>query len=358
MAKWSVSASSGTETNAAKRWAMFAHNEARIRTFWAAHLGPRGSNGQSFHIIEIDNRLQKEQGDLVVTNLVTDLTGDGISGNAGTALEGNEESPTNYSDQVQIGRQRNAIRSDGVLDEQRSAYELRPVMADRLAYWGARVLLDKWIFRKLSGTSHTDKNSAVIGEAAAANSNIIYANGKTALAELEAGDTFTLDLVARAKVAAMVGSLSGSAIYKMKPYIVGGTEYYMFVDRPESRYAMRNTTDWRNAQLQARERSAENPIFSGIDGIWDGVLLKFHDLVVTGSNAGAQSNLSYSNGLFLGTQAGCLYPAQPAPDWVEKTFDYSEEYGLATGMTQGFDKLRYNSIDFATIAIRSAIPTI
>jgi hypothetical protein len=156
----------------------------------------------------------------------------------------------------------------------------------------------------------------------------------------------------------MVGSLDGSSIYQIKPYIIGGQHYYLHVDRPESRYAMRNTDDWRNAQLQARERSAENPIFSGADGIWDSVILKFHDQVVTGTTAGAGGNLSYANGLFLGTQAGSLYPAQPAPDWVEKTFDYSEEYGIATGMSQGFDKLRYNSIDFAVIAVRSAIPTI
>lgn len=358
MAKWSVSGSTAAEVAARQAWAMFAHNEARIRTFWKDHMGPRGSNGQSFHIIEVDPRLQKEQGDVVNTNLVTDLTSDGLSGNAAVALEGAEEAPTNYADSVLIGRQRNAIRSDGVLDEQRAAYNQRAVMADRLAYWGARVLLDKWIFRKLSGTTHTDKNSATIGEAATANSNIIYANERDNLASLESGDTFSLDLIARAKTAAMIGSLAGTTIYNFKPYVIGGQHYYLFVDRPESRYAMRKTDEWKNAQLQARERSAENPIFSGVDGIWDNVLLKFHDLVVTGTNAGSGGNVTYSNGLFLGTQAGTLLPAQPAPDWVEKTFDYSEEYGVATGMTQGMDKLRYNSIDFAVIAIRSATPII
>jgi N4-gp56 family major capsid protein len=358
MADWTVSASTMAESEAAQKWCLFAHAEARIKTFWASHMGARGENGQQNHLIEVDERLTKEQGDGVNSTLVMDLTGDGISGNAGTAMESNEEAPSRYSDSVLIGRQRNAVRSDGVLDEQRLPFNMRAVMADKLAYWGARVLLDKGIFRKLAGTTHTDKNSATIGEAAASNSNVIYANGRTAADELTDGDTFNLDLTRRAKTAAMVGSLAGSTIYKLKPYIVGGQAYYVYVDRPESRYVMRNSDDWRNAQLQARERSKDNPIFSGIDGIDDGVLLKFHDLVVTASNGGAGGNLSYTNGLFLGTQAGTVYPAQPAPDWVEKTFDYSEEYGIATGMTQGFDKLRYNSIDFAVICIRSAIPSI
>ena len=358
MATWSVTASTPSQTEAAQRWVMFAHSEARIRTFWTNHMGPRGDQGQSFQIVEVDERLTKEQGDAVNSSLVMDLTSDGLSGAAATALEANEESPSVFSDAVLIGRQRNAIRSAGVLDDQRSHFERRPLIADKLAYWGARVLLDKWIFRKLSGSTHTDKNSQTIGEAASANSNILYSNGRTALTDLLANDTFTLDLVARAKTAAMIGTLAGTTIYKIKPYVIGGQLYYLYVDRPEQRFSMRNTDDWKNAQLQARERAADNPIFSGADGLWDGVILKFHDLVVTGTDGGAQANLTYSNGLFLGTQAGTLYPAQPAPDWVEKTFDYGEEYGVATGMTQGFDKLRYNSIDFAVIAIRSAVETI
>ena len=354
MANWTITASTASETQAAQRWANYATNEARVKTFWTNHMGERGSTGQAFEIIEVDYRLTKERGDVVNTNLVMDLTNDGRSG----TLEANEEAPADHADSVKIGRNRQAIVTEGVLEEQSAAFDMRAVMADRLAYWGARVLLDKWIFRKLSGTTHTDAASTTIGEAAAANSNIIYANDKTAVAEIEVGDTFTLDLVARAKVAATIGQLDGSTIYKFKPYVVNGQLYYLYVDRPEVRFAMRNTDEWKNAQLQARERSAENPIFSGADGIWDGVILKFHDLVVTASNGGVGANVLYSNGLFLGAQAGAIYPAQPAMDWVEKTFDYSEQYGLATGMTQGFDKLRYNSIDFATLAIRSNIENI
>jgi len=358
MAKWSVSASTVAETQQAQLWARFANSEARIATFWAGHMGTSGANGQQFQIIGVDDRLTKEQGDAVNTSLVLDLTSDGLSGAETTALEGNEEAPSVFSDSVLIGRQRNAIRTDGVLDEQRSAFKLRPVLADKLAYWGARVLLDKWIFRKLSGTTHIDKNSKTIGEAAAANSNVLYPNERQALNELEEGDAFVPDLLTRAKTAAMIGQLNGTSIYNFKPYIVGGQHYFLYVDRPEVRLELRNSSQWENAQLQARERSAENPIFSGADGIWDGVIMKFHDLVATGSDGGPSSNVNYSNGLFLGTQAGSLYPAQEAPDWVEKTFDYSEEYGVATGMTQGFDKLRYNSIDFAVINIRTAIQTI
>lgn len=87
MADWSVSASTPAEAQAAQEWTMFAHAEARIRTFWANHMGPRGDNGQQFHIVEVDDRLTKNQGDAVNSSLVMDLTGDGISGNAGTALE-------------------------------------------------------------------------------------------------------------------------------------------------------------------------------------------------------------------------------------------------------------------------------
>jgi len=353
MANWTITASTATETQAAQRWSNFATNEARIRTFWSNHMGERGTTGQ-LEIIEIDPRLTKERGDVVNTNLVLDLTEAGRTG----TLETNEEQPADFADSVLIGRNRHAIRTDGKLAEQRAAFDMRAVMADRLAYWAARILLDRWIFRKLSGTTNTDQGSLTIGEAAAANSNVIFAGDATILSELEAGAFFTLDLLARAKTAAMLGQIDGSTIYKFKPYVVGGQLYYLYVDRPEVRFAMRNSDLWSDAQHQARERSADNPIFSGADGIWDGVILKFHDLVITASNAGSQSNVLYSNGLFLGAQAGSLYPAQDRLDWVEKTFDYSENYGIATGISQGMDKLRYNSIDFAVIAVRSAIETI
>ncbi len=291
MATWTITASTVAETQAAQRWSNFATNEARIRTFWSNHMGERGTTGQ-LEIIEVDQRFTKERGDAVNTNLVLDLTEAGRTG----TLEGNEEQPLDHADSVLIGRNRHAIRTDGKLAEQRAALDMRAVMADRLAYWASRILLDRWIFRKLSGTTNTDQGSVTIGEAAAANSNIIYPGDVTALSELETGSYFTLDLLARAKTAAMLGQIDGSTIYKFKPYVVGGQLYYLYVDRPEVRFAMRNSDTWNNAQLQARERSADNPIFSGADGIWDGVILKFHDLVITASNAGAGGTTLYSNG--------------------------------------------------------------
>jgi len=208
MANWTITASIPSETQSVQRWAMFATNEARIKTFWTNHMGQRGSTGQQFEIIEVDERLTKERGDAVNSNLVLDLTSDGRTG----TLETNEEVPADHADSVLIGRNRNAIRTDGVLAEQSSAFNMRSVMADRLAYWGARVLLDKWIFRKLSGTTNVDAGSVTIGEAAAANSNIIYPGSVTTLGELESGSTFSLDLLARAKTAAMLRQLDGSAI--------------------------------------------------------------------------------------------------------------------------------------------------
>jgi hypothetical protein len=85
--------------------------------------------------------------------------------------------------------------------------------------------------------------------------------------------------------------------------------------------------------------------------IWDNILIYFHDQVVLQNNAGA---VQYSTGLFLGAQAGYWIQAQPGPDWIEKTFDYGWKWGVGTSFMFGFDKVRYNSSDYACIALKFA----
>jgi hypothetical protein len=79
-----------------------------------------------------------------------------------------------------------------------------------------------------------------------------------------------------------------------------------------------------------------------------------HDLVQTGSDAGPGNDLPYADALFFGLQAGIWAEAQEAPDWREKSFDYGDQYGVATGMMFGFDKTTFNSLDFSVIKIRTA----
>ena len=346
MATWSVSASTPAETRAAQMWARKAFVEAKTNSAWASLMGEGPNN-----IIQLDTRLTKEKGDAVNVSLVTHISGAGI-GNDST-LEGNEVAPSDYSDSVLLFQIRQAIRLAGKMSEQRAHFDLRMHMKDELAYWYTR-WFDSLIFKKLSGITVTDANSATLGEAGTTNSNIIYGGSATSTATLTTSDTLTLDLISKAKVAAKTGVFGSNTIYKMRPYVVGGRPYYVLWVHPYALYDLRQTTEWQQAVREAQIRGNENQLFSGATGIWDGVIIKEHDLVQTATDGGAGGNVHYAKNLFLGLQAGYLCFAQEAPNWVEKTFDFGNQYAVGTGMLLGFDKLRWNSIDFSVIQIQTA----
>lgn len=87
---------------------------------------------------------------------------------------------------------------------------------------------------------------------------------------------------------------------------------------------------------------------------WDNVIIYEHDLVVTGTDAGSGGNVPYANALFFGLQAGVLARAQNGLDWVEKWFQYGTEWGVDVGTILGFQKTRFNSLDFAVVMCQTA----
>jgi N4-gp56 family major capsid protein len=163
----------------------------------------------------------------------------------------------------------------------------------------------------------TDANPRLIGEAATANSrsSTTEPNGG---GQLLSGDTFTLDLVRRAKTAAMVGN---SSIWRIRPMMISGRPYYGCVIHPYQVYDLQGSQQWELAMREAQVRGPENPLFTGALGIWNGVIIYSHDKVITGSDAGPGGDQQYASALFFGYQAGLWAQAQPAPDWIEKKFD-------------------------------------
>jgi N4-gp56 family major capsid protein len=366
MANWSISTASAAAQVQAQLFAREVWREARVNSFWNAFIGEGPNN-----VIQLRKDFAKEKGDVLNYPLVADLTGKGLAGSglqtlgvyatsASTRrLEQNEEAPSTYVDTVTLDQLRHAVISGGRLSEQRLAFEMRPEMKNLLAYWWNRQF-DELLFRKLSGVTYTDDQSRTLGEAATASTNVLYGGGVSAKNQLTSAGIFTPDLVRKAKVAAMVGNFGGlgtpANMWRMRPMIIDGKPYYGCVLHPFQVYDMQGTEAWEQAHREIgglREHS-DNPIFTGALGTWNGVIFYSHDLARTGSDAGATADVSYADALFFGLQAGILAEAQEAPDWIEKKFDYDDQYGVATGMMIGFDKTTFNSVDFSVIKIQTA----
>lgn len=348
MATTQITASTAAEGAKAQVWTRQAMHEAKEMSCWHYHMG-KGPN----NICEIREELKKEKGDRIHLNLtenldVTSTAHRGVGGE--NTLEGNEVALTFYSDDIAIDQLRQALRTNGKLTEQRAPFDLRMEIKDKLTHWGARTI-ENIMFNKASGQSYTDKDSNTVFSAGSANTNQFFAGDRTALAELTPADKFNLDMLTDAKTCAEVGYIGATKIYKMRPTMIDGEPHYLAFLHPYAINAVKHSELWRQAVLNARERAKSNPTWTGIVSVWDNVAIKKHDLVFRGSDAGAGSDVEYSTGLLLGAQSMTYAPCQDGFDWIEETFDYGQQWGIATGFVGGFEKIQYNSKDFSTIAL-------
>lgn len=111
---------------------------------------------------------------------------------------------------------------------------------------------------------------------------------------------------------------------------------------------MKKDTKWLQAQYNCAERGIENPLFSGMLGVWDGVVLhEYENLQRTQTGA---SKAMVGHALLLGCQAG-VQAIGKEPFWKEKSFDYENKVGFAVGGIMGFGKSKFNEKDFGVVQI-------
>jgi N4-gp56 family major capsid protein len=275
--------------------------------------------------------LEQNQGYKHTFAQVRELSGAGITGD--NTLEGNEEAPDVYDDAIELEQYRHAIRTYGRLSDQYPSQKEADVRADineLLRRWKA-AKIDQLLFDAL-GTSLT---------------KAIYGGDATSTATIEAGDYFTTNLISKCKAYAI------KATPKIMPLGVKGKSYYIMLISPDQAFDLK-TRDaaWAQAQREAMARGADNPIFSGAEGIWDGCVIHVHERVALATNWGAASSLNGATALFLGQQAGGLAYSKRRT-WVEKDFDYSNKVGFAIGCILGVTKAVFNSSDNAVVGVRT-----
>lgn len=327
------------------------------------------------NILFVKNDLRKQKGSTINMGLSQKMSGNGVVGNA--ELEGNEEKLNYYHDDVVIDQIRNGVRLDGELDEQKSAQELFEDAKDKGSIW-MQEYLENQVFMKLGGVTSVDltrvdgstiysvrstwSNSPTIVPAADENAGTglryICADA-SGLTSLQNTDIMTTTLITRARVKAELASP------KIRPLRVDGANYYVMFIHPWQAADLKTAASsvWAQAQREAQERGAKNPVFTGALGVWDGVILHSHEYVPT-----CQATADFSPGatacavrafraLLCGQQAVCMANASKlgqgaAPTYVRiRDFDYGDKRGNAVGYIGGFQKPTYNSLDYGVIAV-------
>jgi len=186
---------------------------------------------------------------------------------------------------------------------------------------------------------------------------------------LSATTTYNLNVqdidrcVARAKV-------QSPAIRPLK--INGEDKYVMFI-HPYQTYTLRKSTattgQWGDIQKAALTggQIANNPLYTGALGEWNGVILHEDARVPIMQTAGgptgdgaAAGQTAYYRAVFCGAQAAAFAVGQDNSDsqmtWVEELFDYENQQGVSAGLIFGLKKMVFNSSDFGTIAVSTYAP--
>ncbi|KKM79422.1 hypothetical protein LCGC14_1350100 [marine sediment metagenome] len=331
MLRWSMPPMrGGVDTNiaagaaeAAQRWAEDIWLELPERVFWGRYM-----NTDVNAVIQVKQDLEAQQGEVITFTLARQLTGGGTAGDA--ALEGNEEAIAFFSDTVTLDQFRNAVRLNGRLAEKRPAFDMRTTAKQLLKDWLAAFIDDR-IFTALSTTP----------------TRAVFGGDATSTATIETGDFLNLALISRAK------TLARKATPQIFPVNVDGSDYFLLVVSPDSLHDLKvNDANWAQAQREAQVRGESNPLFTGAEGIWDGVLIRSSTRVAVATNFGAGANLNGSDNLFCGRQAG-VFAWGRKPEWVEQAFDYANKTGFAIGAIFEVTKAVFNAADNGVIAVRT-----
>jgi len=295
-----------------------------------------GSSEQSM-IQELED-LKAEAGSNISFGLGMKLSGSGVTGDS--ELEGNEESMTDYDEDLAIDQLRHAVRLTGSMDEKKNAYNMRTSAKNRLADWWAE-RLDQEIIDKLCGkTSSTFSNTPT----AAAATRCIYAGGQASIGAVTSAMKMDTKILDAAKQLAAVDCSP-----KIKPLRIDGKPHYVAILHPYDMTNLKQDPVYNQAQREANIRGNDNPIFSGAEGVWNGIIIHEHEYVYR-TNDGSSAYIARN--ILCGQQAGVFGWGQPVK-WVEKSFDYGNSWGFSVGAIFGVIKPIFNTVDYGVVTMHA-----
>src|SRR3990167_839875 len=342
---------------AVKRWSQKLEAEALKATEIAPLIG-----SDSNSIIQMRTETKKGNGDKVTFGLRMQLTGDGIT--EGEVAEGNGESLSIYSTSLVINELGHVVgaASENTIDQQRVPFELREECELGLEDWYAKRLSVSF-FHQVCGntaasgpgyptsTKYTGLNAVV----APTSTRIIRAGSQANDESLTSSDTFTLDLIDKAK------EMAETATPKIRPIKIGGRDKYVFYMHPWQVTDMRistSTGQWLDIQKAAMQGGnvTGNPIFTGALGEYNDVVLRSSVDVTYGVNSSTlAAETDVRRAVLLGAQAAsCAFGMNNSATkfrWNEELLDHKRKLEVSAWSIWGMKKTVFNSTDFGTVVI-------
>jgi N4-gp56 family major capsid protein len=297
-------------------------------------------------VVQMKDDLTKKQGDSITFALVNRLTNAGVTGT--NTLEGNEEDLVSRSFRLYVDKIRNGVRIPE-MEEQRSAISLREAARSTLKTWIMEKTRDDVIaaLGSINGTNYADadataRNAWLVDNAdrvlfGAALSNNASNNHANSLANIDTtNDRLTAGRISLMKRIAL------SATPKIRPITVrGGYRMYVCFVGPRLFRDLQADATMSAANRDARVRGEDNPIFTGDDLLYDGVLIRQVDDLPILTGVGASTS-DVAPAYLCGAQAVGVAYAKRTKSMTD-TFDYGDKFGVAIEEIRGIKKMIFGS---------------
>ena len=321
-----------------QRWAKQLWHTHQRDQFFNEFTG-EGSN----NIIQRKADFAHKAGYQMTEGLIMPFEGDGVVNDE--LLEDNEEAPDFHTMTWTISQLRNAGRIAGEETKQAVEYNLPVEIRDGLGDW-MKEKRDQHIFDAIASSC----------------TKIYYVADRAGTVAVTAADLLTLADISKAQTYAMSSASPKIPPLKISKINTKTVYRYLFVMHTHVSYDLKiNDATYQQVTREADRRGGGNRLFTGALIDWDGTLLYEHDncSIFTGWGAaagvyGAESYLLGKQAVIVGVGGYRIRGMDAYLNWVEKKFDYENQFGVAVDIIKGEAKSIYDSKDFSVVAYRSA----
>ena len=355
---------------AVKVWSAKVAVDAMKKSFWSKMTG--GEDEAMPVVAKTD--LESGAGDEVTTTLIAKLRGQPIQGDE--KGEGREQRLSHYTHKMRIDKHRQLVNVGDVMAQKRVRHNIASQVRARLADYMAEIQDEQCHMTACGSRGVGDEiQHYPVGFSGFPNpftapdaSHLQVGDGKTK-ATLTATDLLGTAIIDRATVRAKkMFAIEGNKGARMEPVTVDGAKSFVMLTSPESMYDLRREVGDAGWLTLEKARAAavgnKSPIFTAADAYYNGVLVMEHENAIKFNDYGSSGNVNAVRNLFLGAHAVAVTHGMKSQtgnvrfEFSESDMDHGEEQVVIVRMIAGFDKTRYNGMDFGVQSIDCAFTTV
>lgn len=294
-------------------------------------------------IIHVKEGLGKKGGDSITWSVVNRLKQNATRG--AVTLAGNEEAMKNRSQRVYVELIRHGVEIDTKTEQIKTEIDLRAAAKDGLSTYMRRLLRDDTIqaFMSIDGTAFAEANATARNTWVTNNADrVLFGKAKSNYSTTHASALANIDNTDD-KLTPEALSLMKRIAQDADPYISPVTvnedeEWFVcFVNNLAMR-DLRNNSTMSQANRDALERGRNNPLFTGGDLLWDGVIVKEIPEIPK-----VASSIQVSPVFFCGTQALGMAYAQTTRSVEDTPRDYGRLLPIGIEEIRKVEKLRFGT---------------